>query len=219
MKVSEITFILLVLIGLSATNAWAGSTVDYGDAPDPTYPTLLANDGARHNSAGFPTLGTTVDNDLDGQPNATATGDDTNGADDEDGVTFTSALTAGSTAGVDVVISGTSGDLNAWIDFNADGDWTDPGEQIFTDQAVPTGTNSLTFPVPPTANPGTTFARFRVNTTGGLAPTGAAANGEVEDYQVTILAAAIPVLQPLALAMLAGLLGIAPLLRRKRRRG
>ena len=30
----------------------------------------------------------------------------------------------------------TDGYLNVWIDFNGDGDWADPGEQIFVDEPV-----------------------------------------------------------------------------------
>jgi PKD repeat protein len=46
--------------------------------------------------------------------------------------------------------------------------------------------NLLAFPVPPTAALGTTFARFRLSSAGGLAPSGAAADGEVEDYAVVV---------------------------------
>ena len=57
--------------------------------------------------------------------------------------------------------------------------------------AVPNGTNNLiktlTFPTVPTGSPGTTYARFRLSTDAAAAiPTGAATNGEVEDYRVTI---------------------------------
>jgi hypothetical protein len=34
--------------------------------------------------------------------------------------------------------------------------------------------------------PGDTFARFRLSSAGGLSPTGEAADGEVEDHEVTI---------------------------------
>ena len=51
--------------------------MDYGDAPDPTYPTLLASNGARHTNTGLK-LGNLIDVEPDGQPNATATGDDIN---------------------------------------------------------------------------------------------------------------------------------------------
>jgi hypothetical protein len=81
-----------------------------------------------------------------------------------------------------IVIASAPGLLDAWIDFNRDGDWLDAGEQIATNFAVVAGTNSVSFTVPETAVAGTTFARFRLSSTGGLAPTGQAADGEVEDY-------------------------------------
>ncbi len=107
--------------------------VDYGDAPSP-YPTLLASNGARHTllPTGVPILGLIVDADTDGQPNTAATGDDLlDGLDDEDGVTFVADLFPGTTAPIQV--AGTAGaKLNAWIDFNDNGVWTDAGEAIAT---------------------------------------------------------------------------------------
>ncbi|MEM1067637.1 MAG: Ig-like domain-containing protein [Planctomycetota bacterium] len=56
-------------------------------------------------------------------------------ADDEDGVTFlsetnpTGVLNRGISTPIEVSVTG-AGVLEAWIDFNADGDWNDPGEQI-----------------------------------------------------------------------------------------
>ena len=47
----------------------------------------------------------------------------------------------------------------------------------------------LLFTVTDHAASGDTYARFRLSTAGGLAPTGLAADGEVEDYRVTINAA------------------------------
>jgi hypothetical protein len=41
--------------------------------------------------------------------------------------------------------------------------------------------------VPASATLGPTFARFRLSSTGGLSPAGAAADGEVEDYLVTLM--------------------------------
>ncbi len=153
---------------------------DFGDAPDPTYPTLLASNGARHALGSGLFLGAGVDAEPDGQPDPNALGDDNDGNDDEDGVVFTSALVGGQTATVDVTASG-SGLLNAWIDFNADGDWADPGEQIFTDVALVAGVNSLNFAVPVTP-PDRTYARFRFSSLGGLSFDGPAPDGEVEDY-------------------------------------
>lgn len=167
--------------------------MDFGDAPKP-YPTLLADDGARHRVIANFSLGTRIDSEPDGQPNATATGDDAPGPlgpGDEDGITFTTPLTAGQTATVQVVCTMSAlqnGRLNAWIDFNGNGNWNDPGEQIFTNYVVRNGTTNLSFAVPLSAAGGTTFARFRLNGTGNLSPTGYASDGEVEDYKVVVAA-------------------------------
>ncbi len=160
--------------------------IDYGDAPSP-YPTLIANDGASH-SAGGPRLGATIDFEANGQPNTDATGD---GA-DEDGLSLVSPLltaTVNTTASVVVNVQLAVGKLDAWIDFNQDGDWLDDGEQIAASQSVVVGDNLLNFTVPAGALVGTTFARVRLSTAGGLAPTGPASDGEVEDYQVSLSSA------------------------------
>ena len=154
--------------------------LDYGDAPDPAYPTLRVNNGARHTATG-PLLGIYRDTEVNGQPTLTAFGDDLDGTpDDEDGVVFTSALVGGQAATVEVTASG-SGLLSAWIDFNSDGDWADVGEQIFTDVSLQAGLNSLNFAVPTTPTD-RTYARFRFSTAGGLSYDGLAPDGEVEDY-------------------------------------
>ena len=158
---------------------------DYGDAPDSPYPTLSANNGAYHLLDGLTWLGSGVDPDPDGQPDPFAAGDDNDGNDDEDGVTFTSVITTGGTATVTVVAS-VSTMLNAWIDFNANGSWADAGEQIFTNVSLNAGANNLTFSVPSSATVGQTFARFRVNSNGGISYDGYGYEGEVEDYQVLI---------------------------------
>ncbi|MFC1927208.1 PKD domain-containing protein [Chloroflexota bacterium] len=158
---------------------------DLGDAPDPAYPTLLANDGARHN-VGDLYLGAAIDAELDGIPNSTATGDDNDNVDDEDGVAFTTALVRGQSANVTVTASA-AGYLDAWLDFNDDGDWADAGEQIFADESLSAGDNYLSFPVPFSAvQTAGTFARFRFSSTGGLSYDGLADDGEVEDYMVAI---------------------------------
>jgi cytochrome c peroxidase len=106
---------------------------------------------------------------------------------DEDGVTLTSPLIVGQKTFLTVVASA-PGFLNAWIDFNADGDWADPGEQIFINQPLIAGANALAFDVPATARATSiTFARYRFNSSGGLSFTGPAEDGEVEDYAVEIL--------------------------------
>ncbi|MBU1949202.1 MAG: hypothetical protein KJ927_10855 [Candidatus Eisenbacteria bacterium] len=161
--------------------------LDYGDAPDPTFPTLRASDGARHliNPAVF--LGWQIDAEPDGQPTPNANGDDFNGLPDEDGVFFLTPLNPGAPATVDVIAS-TNGFIDAWIDFNGDGDWDDVDDRIFAGQPVNPGVNTLTFPVPANGLQGhLSYARFRFATQLlALSYTGLASDGEVEDYEVYI---------------------------------
>ncbi len=154
-------------------------SLDFGDAPDPDYPTQLASDGARHTVVTNVHLGKGVDAEADAKPNTTATGDS------DDGVTFNAPLQPGWPAGVTVTAS-TDGYLNAWIDLDGDGSFADRGEQIFIDTLLAPGANELTFEVPDDAVPGTTFARFRFSTRGLLSYDGPAADGEVEDYAVDV---------------------------------
>jgi hypothetical protein len=157
---------------------------DFGDAPD-KYHTLLASNGAKHFIVPGVYLGQKIDAEADGQPNINATGDDINGTDDEDGIVFASALSPGKIALIDVTAS-CPGFLNAWIDFNGDGDWTDDGERIFSDQRLDSGINHINFTVPARALEGSTYARFRFSSVRGLSFEGPAPDGEVEDYRVQI---------------------------------
>lgn len=120
---------------------------------------------------------------------STGSSDDNNG-DDEDGVTsggidFSGQLLdLGSTKVIDIITNG-AGVLNAWIDFNRDGDFDDLGEQIASDVAPSGGSITLNVAVPATASIGTSYARFRFSSDTGLPPGNSeASNGEVEDYQV-----------------------------------
>ncbi len=177
-----------------------GVELDYGDAPDPVsstqgrYSTLKDNNGARHvvSAAGL-VLGSSIDSEIDGLPTPLGDGD-TN----DDGVTFTSSRNPTGlfnklvTTDVTVTASG-SGYVDAWIDFNADGDWSDPGEQILNAALFAPGALTQTFAItmPATAPAPLTitksFARFRLSSVGGLDPTGLAVDGEVEDYVVTLV--------------------------------
>ena len=163
--------------------------LDYGDAPDTNgrYPTLLASNGARHVVDLGVFLGSLIDGDPDGQANADATGDNNDGSNDEGGVNFVGRLETFSTMATVEVSVNAIGMLDAWIDFNGDGDWDDVSDRIFADQALVPGINVLIVTVPTDAIAGTTFARFRFSTAGGLAPIGPALNGEVEDYAVEIV--------------------------------
>ncbi len=197
------------VVTATATNLTTGDTsefsaglqlpgeFDFGDAPDPVdgtsgeYPTLLVNDGARHAIVeGGPHLGNNgPDSEADGQPHLQALGDDNNLTNDEDaleqsnfvlipGESFRLFLRQGDVAGV----------LNAWIDYNRDGDWNDNGEQIAANLAVGGDgfVQTIDITVPRDAVQGVSFGRFRMSTQAELLPTGEAPDGEVEDHMFLI---------------------------------
>jgi uncharacterized repeat protein (TIGR01451 family) len=173
--------------------------VDRGDLPDglvglPAYPTLIANNGAAHTIVAGLRLGSIVDPETEGQPNATAIGDDSapgGSPDDEDGVTVADlTMIAGSNAAVRLTATNTTGAtarVCGYVDFDADGDLTDANE--FATATVANGTNNgtvtLNFAVPTNAAR-TSFSRFRITTAASCSPVGAVSDGEVEDYAVTI---------------------------------
>ncbi|MFZ1387791.1 MAG: CshA/CshB family fibrillar adhesin-related protein [Thiolinea sp.] len=174
----------------SSVIAWGGwapaftissDNADTSDAPS-TY------GSSTHTLSGI-RLGASVDADSIILANATATGDDTNGTDDENGVTIPATLTASVAATIPVSIQTAAGYLNAWIDWNQDGDFLDAGEQVATERSVAIGTTNLSVTPPATASTGTTFARFRVCTNTSLChtPTSVATSGEVEDYQANVI--------------------------------
>ena len=110
-----------------------------------------------------------------GIPTSNADGDDMLNLDDEDGVVIPNMMFAGTTATIEVTITSTSyphGFLQGWIDFNADGDWTDAGEHVIADRLLGTGVYDISFAVPAAAIVGNTFARFRFSSDANLAPSG-----------------------------------------------
>ncbi|MBP88848.1 MAG: hypothetical protein CMJ64_19400 [Planctomycetaceae bacterium] len=174
------------------------ANTDFGDAPEEVledgtvrYPTTSANGGAEHAVLPGFHLGTTVDGEGDGVPTVGALGDDANTTDDdEDGVAFTSPVFPGSMSTVDVTIANggfSPGFLNAWADFNLDGDWDDPGEQIIKEERRLDGTWPFEFMVPADAVSGQTYFRFRYGYGRGMGPTGKNMAGEVEDYFQRVL--------------------------------
>ncbi|MBV6427189.1 MAG: hypothetical protein KIPDCIKN_01704 [Haliscomenobacter sp.] len=172
--------------------------LDFGDAGE-TFPTTIADDGPRHGVPSTPNLylGPTEDIESNGQPDddagETGGGDDGNG-DDEDGVRMLDAsgrptmliTCLETTMRIDAVIpAGQTPFLQGWIDFNDNGNWDDPGEQVAKDFALTSGTGAyyLTFTVPCDAKvTSRTFLRFRISTEEGLGYTGFTMDGEVEDY-------------------------------------
>jgi len=162
--------------------------LDFGDAPDPTYPTLLASNGARHRVllTGNPILGSVVDTEGNGQPNVGLTGDDAT-AGDEDGVTFPATLIPGTDRTIQVRAGAVGGTVSCWIDFNRDGDWGDTGEQVVVNAGLGAGaTQSFTFPVPVGSPQGAAPTRCRISSQTGLGVTGEATDGEVEDHPAPV---------------------------------
>ena len=129
--------------------------------------------------------------------NTAATGDDTTGSDDEDGVTVPTALLQGTAGTVTVNVTNTTGTgafLNAWIDFNRNGVLTDAGEQIASDLPVASGLSgsniTVNYNVPSFASVGTAGVRVRLTSVASPGPVGNAGNGEVEDYTTEIVCGA-----------------------------
>lgn len=191
-------------------------TIDLGDAPDTYGTDLTANNssnssdpvGASHIIFNELYLGTTIpDGDTDGfvdgtDDNNNATDDDattgTGNGDDEDNFTLPT-LTQGNTSytipAANITATNNTGQvatLHAWIDFNQDGVFQDSEHTSTTvndntNNANPTA--NLTWNSITVNNSGTTYARFRLttdNTISAITPGGAAGDGEVEDYLMTI---------------------------------
>jgi Ca2+-binding RTX toxin-like protein len=154
---------------------------DFGDLPN-SYATTLVVNGPRHRVGGGLFLGATVNADVDGSPDPLANVDI-----GDDGVTIPSLLIPGFAATMSIVAS-QAGLLDAFIDFDGNGQF-DAADRItpVAGLAVATGANQLKIDVPANAVSGTSAARFRLSTVGGLGPTGAAEDGEVEDYRTTLL--------------------------------
>lgn len=179
---------------------------DFGDAPDATngtgtgnYNTRDADGGPKHIVIPAIKLGASVDADVSVTANPAANGDDTTGSpDDENGVVNPATdltMTLGAVPTVTLRASnsiGSTATLYGWIDFNANGMFDNATERASANVSSGTtnGLVTLTFPAVPGSFTGTTYARFRFSTDVAAAnPTGAAIDGEVEDYVVTILSA------------------------------
>jgi LruC domain-containing protein len=158
------------------------SLIDFGDAPD-SYGTTLANDGARHNLEGSAVyLGDSVDSEL--QANVSPGSDDATDDDDEDGVVFITDIAAGEVALVEITSVG-SGFLNAWIDFDRDGEFL-ASEQVIDSHPISGGSEIMSLQIPENIVSGASWSRFRVSSTSNVGPTGAEADGEVEDHPVEL---------------------------------
>ncbi|GAA4448795.1 tandem-95 repeat protein [Novipirellula rosea] len=97
-------------------------------------------------------------------------------------------------AQIPVSVTGT-GYVSAWIDFDGNGVFHPTLEKVIDNVLVTDATNPTIFNVktPAGTTDKRTWARFRISPEGGLQPTGLAVGGEVEDYEVQILNAPLPV--------------------------
>lgn len=181
--------------------------VDYGDLADAAdgtatgdYETASANGGPSHIIVDGLQIGATVDDELDGQQSANADGDDSDtSGDDEDGVDLANiTFKAGQVVNIPVTVTNnTGGDatLYAFVDWNNDGAFDGTGELVeVTVPSTVSGSQTLLveFTIPSEADGtdinSTVGARFRLttDTLAGEKSEGAATDGEVEDYVITI---------------------------------
>lgn len=165
-------------------------SADWGDAPAP-YPTTQANNGASHGRLEGLRLGAEWDAEADGRPSPNADGDNNNNLNDEDGVILLTPIVRGDNSNMlqfNVInTTGSVAYIQGWMDFNGNGSWADAGEQIVVNFPVAaSGSYNVTFTAPANAV-ASTFGRFRLSQQQGLASTGGAPNGEVEDYAFSIV--------------------------------
>jgi len=152
---------------------------DFGDAPS-SYgnPIHTLVNGIR--------LGATNTADTGPFNSATAAGDI-----GDDGVTIPAlAETASATITANVV--GAGGFLQGWIDWDGDGGFNEPGDQIALNLQDTDGDGVIDIPltVPGSTTTGQTFARFRWSTSADIATNTAVSDGEVEDYLISSISQA-----------------------------
>jgi uncharacterized repeat protein (TIGR01451 family) len=149
---------------------------DYGDAPN-----AGGYGNPYHEVKSTLRLGPSVTTEVNSLANATASGDADNGL-------TIPVLTELSATTIDVNATGGAGYLQAWFDWNDDGDFADAGEQVATNAQDTNGDGwiPLTVTPPATASAYSTFARFRWSTATGVTATANAIDGEIEDYPVDI---------------------------------
>lgn len=173
------------------TTIYIGSGPDRGDAP-------ITYGDPQHTDTSTYWIGTrNGDGDSSAQYSVDATGDDLDGKDDEDDDTFPQ-LYGNLTRSVTVVVNEPSpgtGFLQAFVDFGGEGTFLSLGDQVASDvrdggpQDLDGSVNGkITFPitVPGTATLAPTFVRLRWSSVSGVTAITTVADGEVEDYGITI---------------------------------
>ena len=197
----------------SGPDAYVRLNTDYGDLPE-SYGTLSGATGAFHYFADYNFdgivgsteqlfMGPLADGEGGGNPSVAADSDDTVNLADEDGLTAPDELdpdrTSYTIAANKLTLTnslGVASTLHGWIDFDANGTF-DTDE--YASLSIPDGLNNanpasaLTWSSTPGASsltPGsTTYLRLRLTSESGFGAanaTGEAANGEVEDYALSV---------------------------------
>ncbi len=173
-------------------------TMDFGDAPDPDFPSLLYNDGPYHEITNQVWLGNGVDTEHEAHQQLS----DNHTEDDyyDDGVEFLGSSTksggpysmpfaAGQYGAVKITVNGLPTDdcyLHGWIDWKGDKDWKDQGDNIFCGyRCTAPGEYIIEFTIPKSMSAGCKWARFRLDWNENLCSyKGSAKYGEVEDYEI-----------------------------------
>ncbi|NNF32989.1 MAG: hypothetical protein HKN68_02715, partial [Saprospiraceae bacterium] len=188
-----------VIAGAIMVDVECFSGADYGDAPSSYGDINYAID------CGSPAkLGNNIDAENDSQHSSQADGDDNDGTDDEDGVSFSGGDPT-FVAGVDkfVAIDYTTYDassyVSAWVDWNRDGEFQS-SEIAIDDRQVGSGTSGVLksgtinygIKTPNSISCGPSFMRVIITSHSGQGPIGLYADqsgcndGEVEDYFVNL---------------------------------
>jgi parallel beta-helix repeat protein len=181
--------------------------LEYGDAPDPTYPTLSASDGARHNPTDTECIGLKITNGdwKETEPDARVPNSDTF----DDGVRNIPIVVNNSSQTVtfevtDILAPSSNLTVNILIDLNRDGDWNDLQEHVVVNQKIITTSQEqvvISQPFSTTgASQGSTWLRITLTrhnisntpwdgTMHGYARTIPFEYGETEDWNIYLIEA------------------------------
>jgi len=167
----------------------AGSLMDYGDHLFGS----LANSASNVASTVIYLGATPPDGEAADPSNANATADDLAGTNDED-LDDMGTVNAGGLLACDVPVTACSAipvaSFAAWVDWNGDNDFADPGEVVIQTTSLKPGTTvlAIVFSPPAGTTPGTKYVRYRLQEGSVLpSPSGASPlKGEVEDGVITV---------------------------------
>ena len=169
---------------------------DYGDLPDTSdstfmddYQTLSVNNGPKHLIISGLSLGTIIDDESDGQQSTDALGDEA----DEDGLIIFSTLDLAPGGKFRLPFSyvnatSDTAHVEAWIDWNGDGDFDDTDEFIVDwDDTMGAFPNLIEISIPTATKTGSLLGfRVRISNQDNMTPYGTVDSGEVEDYLIGV---------------------------------